>query len=210
MLVYTSVERAGSIVQGYEHAPSIHHGGSSAFYRPAIDEVHIPEPTRFASTNDYYATLFHELAHSTGHSSRLGRGLDTNPKPFGTPDYSREELITEMAAAFLCSEAAITPSVIENQAAYLQGWINVLKGDKKLVIAAAGAAQRAADWILGHRDATANGTASPDGGQPDNPKLDATAEASGELIREEANPNAAAFYNEVVRLPGAGNAVLAV
>ncbi|MFT3786017.1 MAG: zincin-like metallopeptidase domain-containing protein [Tepidisphaeraceae bacterium] len=145
------VEAAERIVHGYANAPEIHRGGSKAFYRPSVDEVHVPEPTRFASTNEFYSTLFHELAHSTGHSSRLDRKLDTDPKPFGTPDYSREELVAEMAAAFLCGEADIVPSVIENQAAYLQGWINVLKGDKKLVIAAAGAAQRAADWILGER-----------------------------------------------------------
>lgn len=145
------VEAAELIVQGYVDAPAIHRGGSKAFYRPSVDEVHIPEPTRFASTNEFYSTLFHELAHSTGHSSRLDRGLDTEPKPFGTPDYSREELVAEMTAAFLCGEADIVPSVIENQAAYLQGWIKALKGDKKLIITAAGAAQRAADWILGER-----------------------------------------------------------
>lgn len=145
------VEAAELIVQGYADGPSIHHGGSKAFYRPSIDAVHIAEPTRFASTNEYYSTLFHELSHSTGHSSRLDRGLDTDPKPFGSPDYSREELVAEMSAAFLCGEAGIVPSVIENQAAYLQGWIKVLKGDKKLIINAAGAAQRAADWILGER-----------------------------------------------------------
>lgn len=145
------VEAAELILQGYAGGPSVLRRGSQAFYRPSVDEVHIPEPTRFASTNEFYSTLFHELGHSTGHSSRLDRGLDTDPKPFGSPDYSKEELIAECTAAFLCGEAGIVPSVIENQAAYLQGWIKALKGDKKLIIAAAGAAQRAADWILGNR-----------------------------------------------------------
>jgi antirestriction protein ArdC len=120
-------------------------------YLPKLDTVHIPEPTRFATTSDYYSTLFHELAHSTGHSSRLDRGLDTNPAPFGSPDYGREELVAEMAAAFLCGHAGIVPATIENHAAYVGGWIKTLKGDKKLAIAAAGAAQKAADWVTGIR-----------------------------------------------------------
>ncbi len=151
---YNPVEAAEAIVQGYADGPAIQHRGGSAFYRSSSDEVTIPDPMRFASTNEYYSTLFHELAHSTGHSRRLDRGLDTNFRPFGSPDYSREELIAEMASAFLCGASGIVPSVIENQAAYLQGWLNVLKGDKRLVIAAAGQAQRAADWILGERPPT--------------------------------------------------------
>jgi antirestriction protein ArdC len=87
--------------------------------------------------------------HSTGHSKRLDRKLDTDPKPFGSADYGREELIAEMAAAFLCGHVGIRPAVIENQAAYLQGWLKQLKDDKRLVIAAAGAAQKDADWIRG-------------------------------------------------------------
>jgi antirestriction protein ArdC len=81
----------------------------------------------------------------------LDRGLDANPKPFGSPDYGKEELCAEMSAAFLCGHAGIHPSVIENQAAYLQGWLKQLKDDKRLVIAAAGAGQKAADWIRGER-----------------------------------------------------------
>ena len=92
-------------------------------------------------------------SHSTGHSSRLDRKLDTDPKPFGSPDYGKEELVAEMSAAFLCSHAGIQPRVIENQAAYLGGWLKQIKADKKLVISAAGQAQRAADWIRNQRGA---------------------------------------------------------
>jgi antirestriction protein ArdC len=49
------------IVQGFTDGPKINHGGAKAFYRPLFDEVTIPEPTRFESTNEYYSTLFHEL-----------------------------------------------------------------------------------------------------------------------------------------------------
>jgi antirestriction protein ArdC len=149
---FKPVEEAEKMVKGYADAPAIEHGGQQAFYRPGTDTVRLPEPARFASSEEYYSTLFHELAHSTGHSKRLDRKLDTEPKPFGSADYGKEELIAEMAAAFLCGHAGIKPAVIENQAAYLQGWLKQLKQDKKLVIAAAGAAQKAADWICGARE----------------------------------------------------------
>jgi antirestriction protein ArdC len=125
--------------------------GHQAYWRPSSDEVHIPEPVRFTSGEEYYSTLFHELSHSTGHSTRLDRKLDTEPHMFGTPSYGKEELVAEMAAAFLCGHVGITPRVIDNQAAYLQGWLKTIKADKKLVIAAASAAQKAADWIRNER-----------------------------------------------------------
>ena len=145
---FTPVEAAEAIVSGYPNAPEIKHSGAKAFYRPKDDVVQIPKPGRFASPEEYYSTLFHELAHSTGHSSRLNRGLDTDLKPFGSPDYGKEELVAEMTAAFLCGHADITPSVIDNQAAYISGWLGVLKKDSRMLIAAGGAAQRAADHIL--------------------------------------------------------------
>ncbi|MCA9068060.1 MAG: DNA primase, partial [Planctomycetaceae bacterium] len=115
------------------------------------DTIEIAEPARFESRESYYATLFHECVHSSGHSKRLDRGLDTRLAPFGSPDYSREELVAEMGAAFLAAASGISPPTIEQSAAYIDGWRKKLTDDKKLVIAAAGAAQRAADWILGDR-----------------------------------------------------------
>jgi antirestriction protein ArdC len=84
----------------------------------------------------------------------MDRKLDTEPKPFGSADYGGEELVAEMAAAFLCGNAGIQPRAIDNQAAYLAGWLKTLKADKKLVISAASAAQKAADWVLGDRGQT--------------------------------------------------------
>jgi len=146
---FTPLESCERIVAGYVDGPAIEHGGTRAFYRPSNDTVRMPEPERFSPSEEYYGTLFHELAHSTGHSSRLDRGLDTEPSAFGSPDYGREELIAEIAAAFLSAEAGIDPVTIENSAAYLQGWLNCLKQDKKLVMQAAGAGQKAADRIVG-------------------------------------------------------------
>ncbi|KLU02217.1 Antirestriction protein [Rhodopirellula islandica] len=147
---FEPIIEAERIVAGYQDKPSIEHdGGNRAFYRPSTDGVHMPKPEKFESPENYYSVLFHELTHSSGHSSRLNRGLDTELAPFGSPDYSREELIAEMGAAFLCAASGISRPTIEQSASYLQSWIDVLKGDSKLVIGAAGAAQKAVDHILG-------------------------------------------------------------
>jgi len=148
---FTPIESAEALVKGYQGGPVIEHAGERACYLPLRDTVQLPEPGRFVSGEEYYATLFHEMAHSTGHSTRLDRGLDQAPRPFGSPDYGKEELVAEMAAAYLCGEAGIQPAVIENQAAYLDGWLKKLKQDKKLILTAASAGQKAADWICGAR-----------------------------------------------------------
>ncbi len=146
---FEPLDAAEAIMLGYRQKPSIRHSGGRAFYRPSCDEIVMPEPTRFDTRANYYSTLFHECIHSTGHSNRLDRGLDTDLSPFGSPDYSKEELIAEMEAAFLSASAGISPPTIEQSAAYLNGWIKQLKGDKKLIVQAAGAAQKATDFILG-------------------------------------------------------------
>ncbi len=150
-LAFEPVEQAEAILAGYADGPAIEHLGTKAFYRPARDMVRMPERERFTSTEEYYSTLLHELAHSTGHSKRLDRGLDTELAPFGSTEYGKEELVAEMASAFLSGHAGIEPATIENQAAYLGGWLRKIRGDKMLIVQAAGAAQKAADWILGQR-----------------------------------------------------------
>ena len=70
---------------------------------------------------------------------------------FGDPEYSREELVAEMTASFLCSHVGIENATINNSAAYLQGWIRKLRGDKRLAITAAAQAQRAADYIANRK-----------------------------------------------------------
>jgi antirestriction protein ArdC len=120
-----------------------------AWYKPAADTVGMPARELFAGPEAYYATLFHELTHSTGHASRVGRDGIMERHSFGDADYSREELIAEMGAAMLCGVTGISPAVLDNSAAYLANWIQVLKGDSKLLVSAASAAQKAADYIRG-------------------------------------------------------------
>jgi antirestriction protein ArdC len=109
----------------------------------------MPHKQKFQSAESYYATLFHELAHSTGHPSRVGRDGIENVNSFASESYSKEELIAEMSSAFLCGVSGISPVVIGQSAAYLQSWISKLKGDSRLLVSAASAAQKATDFILG-------------------------------------------------------------
>jgi antirestriction protein ArdC len=112
----------------------------------------MPARSLFHSSEEYYSTLFHELTHSTGHASRIGRDGIEQLNTFGSESYSKEELIAEMGAAMLCGVTGIAPAVIENSAAYLQSWINRLRGDSRLLVSAASAAQKAADYIRAVKD----------------------------------------------------------
>ena len=109
----------------------------------------MPRSELFTSPQEYYASGFHELIHSTGHQKRLARESILEAAPFGSPTYSVEELVAEMGAAYLCAEWGISPAVIENQAAYVAGWLKKLRDDRKLVVHAAAQAQHAADYVLG-------------------------------------------------------------
>ena len=98
---------------------------------------------------EYYSTLFHELTHATGHPARLNRSTLMDFERFGDQNYSREELVAEMGAAFLCGITGIENKTINNSAAYLANWLDALKNDSRLVLVAASQAQKAADLILG-------------------------------------------------------------
>lgn len=129
--------------------PAVTHAGERACYSPTTDDLTMPPRDLFTGGEEYYSTLFHELGHSTGHSSRLNRPELQTFAHFGDRNYSREELVAEMTSAFLAGATGISPAVVDNSAAYLASWVRVLKGDNKLVIGAAGQAQKAADLIQG-------------------------------------------------------------
>ncbi len=146
---FDPLERAEAVIAGYANGPSIHEGAESAYYVPERDEVHLPPRDAFADAHGYYATLFHELAHSTGHPRRLGREGYRTAARFGSERYSQEELVAEFAAAFLGSEAGIDPSRVEQSASYIASWLKTLEDDRRLAVVAAAQAQRAADHVLG-------------------------------------------------------------
>jgi antirestriction protein ArdC len=148
---FNPIEAAEAIVASYPDAPSISQDGrASAYYRPATDSIHMPIRETFDSEAHFYATLFHEMTHSTGHESRLSRPGVSNPIRYGSHEYSQEELVAEMGAAFLLAEAGIdNDSLTDNSASYIASWLKALKDDPKLVVLAGAQAQKAVDHITG-------------------------------------------------------------
>jgi antirestriction protein ArdC len=145
---FAPIEQAELIIRAMPKKPPITYGGDRAFYSPKHDSVTLPIREAFKSPEEFYSTAFHELAHATGHPSRLGRKGIAATAHFGSHNYSQEELVAEFCASMLCAVSGIEQKTLENSAAYIQGWLRVLKNDKKLAIFAAGQAQRAADFIL--------------------------------------------------------------
>lgn len=149
------VTPAEEVIDGYinvhDEPPQLKYGGNVAAYIPMNDVVKIPHRDTFTSPAGYYSTMFHELVHSTGHKSRLNRTLDTQ---FASSAYSNEELIAEMGAAYLCaiSDTKLVANSIDNMAAYIGHWKSKLEEDKRLIVRISGQAQKAVDWVLGHRE----------------------------------------------------------
>jgi antirestriction protein ArdC len=120
-----------------------------AYYRPGTDEITVPQRGQYESAGEYYSTVFHEMAHSTGHPSRLDRKGMNDWAP-GAHPYGKEELCAEMANAMLQGVAGIdTEAVFTNSAAYIGSWLRQIREDNRLVVKAAAQAQKAADLILG-------------------------------------------------------------
>ena len=117
-------------------------GGSRAFYVPTDDYVQVPPQPAFHHQIDYYRTCFHELGHWTGHERRLSRSFKGR---FGSKPYAREELVAEMASAFVCASLSIEPTV--RHADYIGEWLVVLREDERAIFHAASLASKAADFI---------------------------------------------------------------
>ena len=147
-------ERAEAIVDNYvarSGVKIIRTRSNDAFYRPSTDEIHVPEIGQFTEVAEGYACLYHEITHSSGHPSRLNRITDV--AAFGSESYSKEELVAELGSAFLVNTAGLeTPSQFRNSAAYIQNWLQALKNDKRLIVSAAGQAEKAVKYILGTED----------------------------------------------------------
>lgn len=135
------------VIDNMQNPPAIKFGFTKACYIPSTDEIHMPDPSKFTGTAEYFSTLYHEATHATLHPSRCNR-KQTGTVQHGDENYAREELVAEMGAAFLCGITGISAPVIENQSSYIASWLKVFKGDTKLVVTAAGAAQKAVDYIL--------------------------------------------------------------
>jgi len=144
---FAPIAKCEHLVELMPNPPSVLHDAAAAYYLPATDSVHLPMCQRFDSPEAYYATLFHELTHASGHESRLNRPGITDVAAFASRSYSKEELIAEMGAAYLCGHTGIENETLDNSAAYIAGWLRRLRNDKKLVVHAAASAQKAADFV---------------------------------------------------------------
>jgi antirestriction protein ArdC len=140
-----------AIVNNMPQCPGIRHKEQRAFYNITEDFVNMPKKRSFKNDESYYCTLFHELVHATGHEGRLKRDTLAHMSEFGGEMYSLEELIAEMGTCYLQSFAGITGE-FEQSAAYLQGWLGKLRGDKRFIFQASKAAQKATDFILNVKD----------------------------------------------------------
>jgi antirestriction protein ArdC len=134
-------------------------GGARACYRPTDDVIQMPDLALFretpqsTATEAYYAVLGHELGHWTGAKTRLARELSTR---FGSASYAMEEMIAEWTSGFLCADLAITAQPRDDHAHYIGHWLEVLKGDKSAVFAAAAQASRAVEYLHGLQPDTAS------------------------------------------------------
>lgn len=191
------IDSAEAIVKAMPQRPDIqHHKVGRAFYAPDDDFVRVPEMSYFGSDQAYYSTLFHELVHSTGHSSRLDR-FETNKKIAPGLDYDFEELIAEMGASYLNAEAGILYFTMKNSAAYLKSWQKKLEDamsdDNKFFLKASAKAAQAADFIL-DRNAKDKVVEPPKSARErKSPRLPVERRERGQAIQERSKKPAAAM-----------------
>lgn len=147
-------ERAQSVLDDYIAREGIKTDtGNESYYRPSEDLIVLPPMARFEKLAEYYSTAFHEAVHSTGAAKRLSRDGVTGKIRFGSEDYSKEELVAELGASMLVNHVGLeTDSSFANNVAYLAGWLEALKNDKRLIVSAAGKAEKAAKYILNEKD----------------------------------------------------------
>ena len=139
--------QAGERILANSGATIVHDQADQAFYRPGTDSIHLPPRNAFKDAPGYYGTALHELAHWTGHQSRLNRSTLTDSYRFGDVNYAREELRAELASVFLAAERGI-PHDPASHAAYVGSWIKALREDKNEIFRAAHDASAAADYLL--------------------------------------------------------------
>lgn len=121
---------------------------NEAYYSPSRDLIHLPELRQYKDPSELCSTAFHEAAHSTGYEGRLNR-VGLKKASFGSETYSREELVAEISAAALLNTLGIeTDHSVQNSSAYIRGWLKALQDDRRLVVQAAGQAEKAVNYIL--------------------------------------------------------------
>jgi antirestriction protein ArdC len=121
---------------------------SSPNWRPSSDEITLPTKEQFNSPEDMFDTMTHELAHSTGHPTRLDRSELTKNYSSDNASRGKEELIAEIAAAILASMFGVN-SDFDNTAAYVKSWLKALQDNPEMIVGASSDAQKVVDYLLG-------------------------------------------------------------
>jgi antirestriction protein ArdC len=129
---------------------TIRHGGNRAFYSKSADYIQMPLREAFRDGSQYWATLAHECAHSSRAEHRLNR--DFGQTRFGDQGYALEELVAELASAFIGATIGLPADHLEDHASYIGGWLKALGHNPSAFLTAASKAQAAADWVLGEMD----------------------------------------------------------
>lgn len=124
--------------------PQVRHGGNRAYFSVLEDCVQMPHLERFESNSEYLSVLYHELAHATGHPSRLNR---FEKSLFEAPNHAFEELIAELSCTFTGSELGISNN-LDNHVAYIDSWLEKLRGDSRYIFKASRSALLATNYIL--------------------------------------------------------------
>lgn len=139
----TGIISADELISQMQNIPLIKNNYRRCSYNLIDDYISLPFINGFDSTGEYYSALFHEIIHSTGHPSRLNRISIHDSKD----EYSEEELVAELGSAYLCSMCGISNEVLDNQAAYLQGWYGKLSSDPSILIRASIQAKNAVGYL---------------------------------------------------------------
>ncbi len=144
-----SQKKAQEIINNYTDKPMIYEDEGAPYYDPKGDKILIPNKKKFQDWREYYSSLFHELIHSTGYSTRLNRLPVVNSINGGVHKYSKEELIAEFGSSFLCGYAGFKKiKNISNSAAYIKYWLEKLPENKDWCFFAAAQARKAVNHIL--------------------------------------------------------------
>lgn len=133
------------ILNSMEVKPTMTNNLGRCYYNFKDDYISLPLISSFETSAEYYAALFHEIIHWTGHESRLNRDLQG---PALIEKYSFEELIAEIGSSYLCAIAGIEQKTLDNSAAYLKGWLTRLDNDYEFIAKASIAAQKAVNFVL--------------------------------------------------------------
>lgn len=142
-----------ALLEHYEFTDMVYRTGARIIdgrpaYSPQLDVVMMPPAAAFNTEDDWLSTMAHELAHWTGHESRLARVYG---KRFGDEAYAAEELVAELSSAFTCCDYGIVPGARNDHAAYLANWIAMLRADPSILWSVASKAQAATDHLLSYR-----------------------------------------------------------